>query len=46
MSFNGRAQISDTSFKSFAGILRKVSLFLSFKVVVSLSISLTSVLEI
>ena len=45
MSFNaGGAQISDTSFKSFVGILPKVKLFLLFKAVVSLSISLTSVL--
>ena len=45
MSFNAGAQISDTSFKSFVGILPKVPFFLLFKAVVSLSISLTSVLE-
>ena len=45
LSFNGGAQISDPSFKRFAAILPKVPFFLLFKAVVSLSISLTSVLE-
>ena len=44
MSFNAGAQISDTSFKSFVGILPKVPFFLLFKAVVPLSISLASVL--
>ena len=30
MSYNAGAQISDTSFKSFVGILPKVSFFLLF----------------
>ena len=45
MSFNGSAEISDTSFTRFVGILSKVPFFLLFKAVVSLSISLTSDLE-
>ena len=42
MSFNGDAQISDTSFEPFVGLLPKVP-FLLFKAVVFLS--LTSVLK-
>ena len=45
MSFNAGAQISDSSFKSFVGILRKVVFFLLLKALVSLSMSVTSVLE-
>ena len=45
MSFNAGAQISDTSFKSFVGILPKIPLFLLFKALISLSISLTSVFK-
>ena len=45
MSFNAGAQISDTAFKSFVGVLPKVPFFLLFKCVVSLSISLASMLE-
>ena len=45
MSFNAGAQISDTSFKSFVGIVPKVSFFLLFKAVVFVVTSLTSVLE-
>ena len=43
MSFNGGAQISDTSFEPFVGLLPKVTFFLLFKAVVFLS--LTSVLK-
>ena len=45
MLFNGGVQISGTSFKRFVGILPKVRFFLLFRAVVSLSISLTSVLD-
>ena len=45
MSLNGGAQMSDISFKRFSGILPKVPFSLLFKAAVSLSISLTSVLE-
>ena len=45
MSFNAGAKMSDTSFKSFVEILSKIPFLLLFKAVVSLSISLTSVLE-
>ena len=45
MSFNAGAQISETFFKSFVEILPKVPFFSLFKVVLSLSISLTSMLE-
>ena len=38
MPLNSGAQMSDTSFKYFSGILPKVPLFLLFKAVVSLSI--------
>ena len=46
MSFNAGAQISDTSSKIFVEILPKLPLFLLFKAVVSLSISLTSTYQI
>ena len=45
MSFNAGAQILDTYFKDFVGMLPKVLFFLLFRAVVSLSISLTQVLE-
>ena len=45
MLFNAGAQISDTSFKSFVGILPKIPLFLLFKALISVSISLTSVFK-
>ena len=46
MSFNAGAQISDISSKIFVEILPKLPLFLLFKAVVSLSISLTSTYQI
>ena len=45
MLFNAGAQISDTSFKSFVGILPKIPLFLLFKALISVSVSLTSVFK-
>ena len=46
MLFNAGAQISDISSKIFVEILPNLPLFLLFKAVVSLSISLTSTYQI
>ena len=45
MLFNGGVQMSGVTFKDFVGVLPKSSFFLLFKVLISLVMSLTSLLE-